>query len=129
MNDDQRLHLQFIQGVITRMNSNSTSMKSWMVAILSALLALYASSNNNLYLWVANAPVFLFWLFDTYYLKMERQYRELYNKVITGNSSVTTYSMDASKECVCFGKTLFRPIEVGFYFPIIIGLILAALFV
>lgn len=78
MTEDQRLHLQFIQGNITRMNSNSTSMKEWMVAIVSALLAIYASSNVAAFIWVAIAPVVIFWVFDTYYLWIERKYRILY---------------------------------------------------
>ena len=45
--EDVRQHLSFIQGVITRMNSNSFSMKGWMVAIISGLCAVYASNVSN----------------------------------------------------------------------------------
>lgn len=127
MSEDQRLHLQFIQGVITRMNTNSTRMKGWMVAIVSALLALYANSSNPSYLWVAIAPVVLFWIFDTYYLRLERQYRMLYNKAIKNDSSITLYDMDASKEDVGYFDTLLRPVEIGIYLPIICLLAFAAL--
>lgn len=131
MSEDQRLHLQFVQGVITRMNSNSSSMKGWMVAVVSALLALYANSENVYYIWLSVVPTLLFWLFDTYYLKLERQYRKLYNKVAAGDNSIPLYSMDASNEKVCYFKTLFRPIEVGIYLPImalIVGLGLVEMF-
>ena len=127
MSDDQRLHLQFIQGVITRMNANSTSMKGWMIAIVSALFALYANSGNPRYIWVAIAPVVLFWLFDTYYLRLEHQYRILYNKVINNDPSVTLYDMNVRKECVSFFNTLVRPVEIGIYLPIICGLVIFAL--
>jgi len=40
--EHQIKHLQLIQDVITRMNSNSFQMKGWMAAIMSAILALYA---------------------------------------------------------------------------------------
>lgn len=129
MTEDQRLHLQFIQGNITRMNSNSTSMKEWMVAIVSALLAIYASSNVAAFIWVAIAPVVIFWVFDTYYLWIERKYRILYDKVVKGDQSIGLYSMDASRETVSFSKTLFRPVEGGIYLPIIGLLILAGLFI
>lgn len=128
MSEDQKLHLQFIQGVITRMNANSTNMKGWMIAIVCALLALYANSGNPSYIWIAIAPAALFWLFDTYYLRLERQYRMLYNKVIRHDPSVMLYNMDASKECVCFFETLVRPVEIGIYLPIICGLLIFALF-
>ncbi len=127
MNEDKRFHLQFIQDVITRMNSNSTSMKNWMIAIVSALLALYANSSNITYIWVALAPVGLFWLFDTYYLKMERQYRKLYEKVVADDQSVKPFCMDAHKEKVNYFLTLLRPIEGGFYIPVIVGLVIAAI--
>lgn len=127
MTEDQRLHLQFIQGVITRMNSNSTNMKGWMVAIVSAMLALYANSSNVLYIWIAIFPTLLFWLFDTYYLRLERQYRKLYNKVISNDSTLVPFEMNASKEKVCFFATLFRPVEWGIYLPVVALLIIGGI--
>ena len=76
---DEVKHLEFIQGVITRMNSNSFQMKGWMVAIVSALLAVYASTGNNRFVLVAIVPTVLFWFLDTYYLQQERKFRGLYN--------------------------------------------------
>ncbi len=128
MTDDQKLHLQFIQGVITRMNSNSTNMKGWMVAIVSAMLALYANSSNVLYIWIAIFPTLLFWSFDTYYLRLEKQYRELYNKVISNDSTIVPFDMNASKEKVCFFATLFRPVEWGIYLPVVALLIIGGIF-
>ncbi|MCP4140217.1 MAG: hypothetical protein GY755_08000 [Chloroflexi bacterium] len=43
--DDKIKHLEFIQGAVTRMADNSFKMKGWMVAIISALLAIYADNN------------------------------------------------------------------------------------
>ena len=74
-------HLEFIQDVITRMNSNSFQMKGWMVAIVSALLAVYASTQNNRFVLVAIVPAVIFWFLDTYYLTQERKFRGLYNDV------------------------------------------------
>jgi hypothetical protein len=78
---EQIKHLEFIQGVITRMNSNSFQMKGWMVAIVSALLAIYASTQNNRFALVAVIPTLLFWGLDAYYLQQERKFRGLYNDV------------------------------------------------
>ena len=83
--DDVRQHLLFIQGVITRMNSNSFSMKGWMVAIVCALFAVYASNStaDDAYLYIIAALVadILFCFLDAYYLKMEKEYRNLYDRV------------------------------------------------
>lgn len=77
-------HLEFVQNVITRINSNSFQLKGWMIAILSALLALYASSSKTLYIFVAIIPTLIFWLLDTYYLQQERKFRGLYNDIAAG---------------------------------------------
>lgn len=44
--EDARQHLAFIQAVIARMNSNSFSMKGWMVTVVAALAALYAADGR-----------------------------------------------------------------------------------
>ena len=74
-------HLEFIQGVVTRMGSNSFQMKGWMITIVSALLALYSGTNNEAFLLFAILPTILFWFLDTYYLQQERKFRGLYNDV------------------------------------------------
>ena len=74
-------HLEFIQTVITRMNQNSFQIKGWMITIVSALLALYASSGKQIYILVAIVPTVIFWFLDTYYLQQERKFRGVYNDV------------------------------------------------
>ena len=56
MDEVKRQHLTFIQGVITRMNTNSFQIKGWTITIVSALLALYANSFNVIYIFVAIIP-------------------------------------------------------------------------
>lgn len=79
--DDQIKHLEFIQGVINRMGSNSFQMKGWMITIVSALLAIYADNNNWLYPLFGLLPTFIFWGLDAYYLQQERMFRGLYNNI------------------------------------------------
>ena len=81
MTEEKIKHLEFIQDVITRMNSNSFQMKGWMVAIVSALLAVFASTQNHRFVLVAILPAVIFWFLDTYYLWQERKFRGVYNDV------------------------------------------------
>jgi hypothetical protein len=74
-------HLDFIQGVVNRMGSNSFQMKGWMITIVSALLAFYSSSGQKSVLLFAILPTVLFWGLDTYYLQQERKFRGMYNDV------------------------------------------------
>ena len=82
MSDEKLKHLDFIQNVITRMNTNSFQIKSWTIAIVSALLAIYASTKNNYFILAAIFPTLIFWFLDTYYLMQERKFHGLYNDVI-----------------------------------------------
>jgi len=81
MTEENLKHLEFIQNVITRMNSNSFQIKGWAITIVSALLAIYASTKNNYFIVVGVFPILIFWLLDSYYLMQERKFRGLYNDV------------------------------------------------
>lgn len=113
MEQEKILHLEFIQNIINRMNSNSFQIKEWMITIVSALLALYASSDNLTYIFVAIVPTLLFWYLDAYYLQLERKFRGLYDDVKDPEKSIPFFSMDITnykdgrfKFCEClFSKT------------------------
>jgi len=81
MSDEKLKHLEFIQNVITRMNTNSFQLKGWTVTIVSAILAIYASTKNYYFVLSAIFPTVIFWFLDTYYLTQERKFRGLYNDV------------------------------------------------
>jgi hypothetical protein len=79
--DDNRKHLEFIQNIITRMNTNSFQIKGMTVTIVSALLAVYAATNNVSFIFIAVVPTIIFWCLDSYYLQQERKFRGVYNNV------------------------------------------------
>jgi len=104
MEEEKRQHLEFIQGVITRMNTNSFHLKGWAITIVSALLALYANSSNTIYIFVAIVPAILFWFLDAYYLQQERKFRGIYNDTaeLTDEKErikVRAYEMPIQKYC------------------------------
>lgn len=130
--DSEMKHLEFIQGVITRMASNSFAMKGWMIAIISALLALYADSKpkNECYLLVAAIATLLFWIIDAYYLYIERKYRKLYKDIIN-DEKITLFDMSTKKyeSFFDFWKAMFGSVStIVMYLSIIVGLILAYYF-
>jgi hypothetical protein len=81
MESERIKHLEFIQNVITRMNTNSFQVKGWTVTIVSVLLALYASARESGFILVGIVPVLVFWFLDAYYLTQERRFRGLYDDV------------------------------------------------
>ncbi len=81
MKEEKIKHLEFIQNIITRHNTNSFQIKGLTVTIVSALLAVYASNNNLEFIWIGIIPTILFWFLDSYYLQLERKFRGLFNDV------------------------------------------------
>ena len=120
-------HLEFVQNVITRMNANSFQLKGWAITIVSALLALYASSDKVLYIFVAIVPVIIFWCLDAFYLKQERLYRKLYKDIVEDNN-IQRFDMNASKYEVCYCKVFWSKTIAGLYCTIAILLLLLGLF-
>jgi len=126
MEQERIQHLEFIQNIINRMNSNSFQIKEWMITIVSALLALYASSDNVTYVFVAIVPTLLFWYLDAYYLQLERKFRGLYDDVKDPEKRISFFSMDITnykdgrfKFCECLFSRTIAPLYLliaGFLF-------------
>ncbi len=121
-------HLEFIHNVITRMNTNSFQLKGWMITIVSALLALYANSENVLYIFVAIAPVIIFWFLDAFYLKQEKLYRKLYKDIVSDNKNGACFDMDTREYEVCYCNVFWSKTIAGLYCTITILLLLLGLF-
>lgn len=128
-------HLEFIQEVITRMNRNSFQIKGWMITLVSAILALYASTGKGLYIWVAIFPAFLFWVLDAYYLQQERKFRGVYNDVAEltlgdKKTNIRDFEMPIHKYTngkYSYMKVLFSKTIAGLYLPVIFGLIITGI--
>lgn len=74
--DAKLKHLEFIQNVITRMNSNSFLIKGWAITLVSALFALAAKDANINYVLISYIVIPVFWVLDGFYISRERQYRD-----------------------------------------------------
>ena len=74
-------HMDYIQSAISRMSSNSFYLKGWSITIIAAIIALSLKENDwKIYLCALFLNI-IFWLLDSYYLKQESLFRELYKKV------------------------------------------------
>lgn len=90
-------HLTLLQGVITRMGSNSFTLKALSASFGSAAIAVMAAVDRpSIYYGVsALIPIFIFWLMDAQYLRYERAYRKLFDRVRRGEE-VEAYDLDAA---------------------------------
>lgn len=78
---DHHKHMDYVQGVITRLANNSFVVKGWALTLCSALLGFAVSQGQAGLAWVAVGPVLIFWLLDTYFLRQERAFRNMFEDV------------------------------------------------
>ncbi len=123
--EEKLKHLELVQGVISRMASNSFMLKGWAVTLVAGIFALAAKDADRLYFIVAYIPILIFWGLDSYYLLQERLYRSLYDKVRNTQSDKIDFSLKATYEEFCSKKNCYSNCflsvtELGFYFPLAI---------
>ena len=135
--DGKIKHLEFIQSNIARMNQASFQMKGWMITVVTAIMALYATTYNtttdsgiDMLFYIAVVPVILFWFLDSYYLKQERRFRGLYNDIISeeGSSIIKEFDMPLERYTgckYCMLHIMFSVTEWPLYVTVAAGLILA----
>ncbi|CAK3413673.1 hypothetical protein [Vibrio crassostreae] len=114
-------HLQFIQDVISRMNSNSFLIKGWAITLIAALLALAADNNPQLFIASYIVPP-IFWFLDGFFLSQERKFRKLYDHVRTLDKTDIDFNMNPSA-FNSYDNTwlsgVFSDTLVFFYLPLI----------
>ena len=89
-------HLEFIQGVVNRLATDSFRIKGWAVVLVSAILVLLIRENRADLAWVGLVPVLVFWGLDGYFLWQERLFRNLYDHVRALQEERIDFSMDTS---------------------------------
>ena len=85
-------HLTILEGIIERMAGNSAASKTWCITLVSAILVVVATEGTAKLAVIALLPVALFVLLDSYYLALEKIYRESYGQFVrkVHESSATT---------------------------------------
>lgn len=94
--DNKRKHLEFVQGVITRMANTSFLLKGWSITVVAGLFALGASERKVSILLLALVLNLVFWFLDAFFLRQERMYRALYDAVRVKQEDQIDFSMDAN---------------------------------
>lgn len=78
-NENKINHLNMIQNTIIRMNNNSFKLKGWTISLIVAVYAVIGQNNKAVAITII--PVAMFWILDSYYLKLEKEYRLLYDEI------------------------------------------------
>jgi hypothetical protein len=76
-------HINLLQGIINRLANNSSSCKTWCLALVAAFLSLAGATHNPAIAASALVPIVIFGFVDTMYLAQEKAYRDLYERIVT----------------------------------------------
>lgn len=130
MTEKKLKHLEFIQMTIGRMAGNLFFLRGWVITLLAGILVLLTKlGDGKLPIAFLMLMIVLFWIYDGYFLSMEKMYRDLYDKVRMQPEEEIDFLMDIDefkkykKNSIIY--CIFRPTLRYFYGP----LLLAALYV
>lgn len=121
-NETRIRYLEAIQRVIDRLSNISFVLKGWAVSLVAGLMALAASGSNHGYVLIAYIPTVVFWLLDSYFLMMERQYRRLFekNKDLSQELECFTLKRD-NANFTMFGEAVMSITMLMTYIPLIVS--------
>lgn len=139
--DEARLkHLDMLQSVIGRLGTNGFVIKGWAITVTAAFFG-FAVSQRDWRLAAANViPTILFWFLDAYFLRAERLFRSLFDRVRTANRT-DPFFMDATgaefvaslgegeRQVASLPSTAWRPTLRLLYGGIVTAAIVVALIV
>lgn len=131
-NTNKIKHLEMIENLIERMAKNCFQLKAWTMALVALIGGLAAKDSERKFIIIAFIPIIVFWLLDTYYLRIERQYRMLYKTITAKDDDKIDFSMELSQiqnlsiqdsKKICILNCLFSVTELIFYLPITVSLL------
>lgn len=122
-------HLDLIQGVINRMASNSFVIKGWTVTLVSAIIFLADKNKNILAILISLIPIIMFWILDTFFLRFEQAYRNLYSQISKDtsikNPNEYEFNLKVNDKNISFWGVFFSKTFLPFYpvlFVIVLGI-------
>lgn len=114
---DHHKHMEFVQGVITRLAGNSFLIKGWSLTVTTAVIG-YAIVHSDWRIAILGtlSPL-AFWYLDSYFLASETKWRSLFADVASGK--VRAFRMPYDSYDVSRRKILVSPTLRWFYGPIL----------
>jgi hypothetical protein len=108
-------NLEMIQQIINRMAQNSFLLKGWSITIMTGIYTLNSERTNYLGHLLIYFSIILFWGLDSYYLMLERRYRELYRQCLEKDGYQFDFKLNNSNKSL-FIFCMLAKTEIGFYF-------------
>lgn len=106
--EDRRQHLAFIQNVISRMAQSSSNAKSWLLPVVMTAYGYAFTQPSAPVAILGIIATVVFGILDIGYLRTERKYRELYERVVNGDQEVRTYSLNYKRSSDTWKSGIFE---------------------
>lgn len=133
MRENKLKHLEFVQGVVNRLSTNSFLLKGWSVGLVAALFALSNNAAKPQFVLLAYIPIVIFWGLDGYCLWQERLYRALYEHVRLMDEKQTDFCMSTKKvaggEGLTWGSATFSRTLIAFHGALTISVLIVMYFI
>ena len=129
-------HMDMVQAVVARLAGNGFIVKGWAITVAGAFQGFSITGQDKWLAIVGVVPTLLFWVLDASFLRSERAFRALFERVRTGKSDA--FFMNAtSPELVktlpkseqvslSWRRTMFRVSLVAFYAALIVSAVAIA---
>lgn len=125
--DSQRIkHLELLQAVISRLANEAALIRGWALTVSAAFFGFAAHSVSWQVAAIGLLPALAFWGLNAYYLRAERQFRSLYDRVRYHDPDVQPFSMNARGEKVDSTSQVGWSVTLRMFYGsiILVGLIL-----
>jgi len=130
-------YLTILQGVVGRMATNSAACKTWCITLVSAIVVVIAAEGTPDCVWIALIPVILFLFLDSYYLAIERAFRDVYNDFIrkvqeetvsVENTFVVT-PISGNKKVICSVARALKSFSIWAFYGMLLLMLFMARYV
>lgn len=122
-------HLEMIQGIIDRMSSHGATLKNYCITLTTAVAGFAVTIDKPAAGLLGLIPVAIFALLDTQYLRVERRFRTLFDRVRTEDwDTLPTFEVNSTNApAVPYGRVLGSWSIFVFYAPLALAVIAAVI--
>lgn len=133
---DRVKHMEMVQAVVTRLGGNGFVVKGWAITVAGGFQGFSVTRENGWLALVGILPTVLFWCLDASFLRSERAFRILFERVRVGKTD--SFFMNATspehiqslpdedQECLSWRRTILRLSLVAFYAALIVSAVAVA---
>lgn len=124
-------YLNILQGIISRMATNSANCKTWCISLVSAILVVIADKNKPNYAFITLIPIIFFFLLDAYYVAQERSFRAIFNNFIqalhSGKATIENLFVLTPMRGFNIAQSLFEAVSSFAVYPFYLTLIVTVI--